>query len=116
MRFMLYEASSTSILLIDELKLIEDYIDLERLRYSNRLHVEFKTEIDNPHQQIAPLLLIHFVENAFKHGASESRFNAAFLIHIQLKNDSLIAKINNTKEENQKPKEDLANGLNNMKR
>jgi LytS/YehU family sensor histidine kinase len=72
MRFMLYEASNPRILLLDELKLIEDYISLEKLRYADRLSVEYRKKIDNPDQRIAPLLLIHFVENAFKHGAGES--------------------------------------------
>jgi LytS/YehU family sensor histidine kinase len=116
MRFMLYDASSPTILLIDELKLIEDYIALEKLRYSDRLRVEFKSDLDFPSQRMAPLLLIHFVENAFKHGASESRFDSFISIHVELKKGMLLAKITNTTEEHQQLKEDNAIGLNNMKR
>jgi two-component system, LytTR family, sensor kinase len=116
MRFMLYEASSPTILLSDEMKLIEDYITLEKLRYSDRLRVDFRTDLDFPSQRIAPLLLIHFVENAFKHGASESRFDSLISIHIQLKKGTLLATVTNTTEENQQPKEDNAIGLNNIKR
>jgi sensor histidine kinase YesM len=116
MRFMLYESNSPRIRLIEELKLIEDYIELEKLRYADRLTVEFKTQLDKPDQPIAPLLLIHFVENAFKHGAGESRFESLIVIDVKLEKGLLTVKIINTKENvlesgNQKPI-----GLENVKR
>lgn len=116
MRFMLYEASSPQILLVDELKLIGDYIELEKLRYGDKLKIEFTTDIDNGSQTIAPLLLIHFVENAFKHGASESRFRSFISINIQLKEGLLSATIDNSKEENAAMNEDGKIGLHNIKR
>lgn len=95
MRFMLYETSSPEIPLKAELKVIGDYIELEKLRYSERLHTEFVTDIDNPDQPIAPLLLIHFVENAFKHGAGESRADVEVRISITLKQSILSVEISN---------------------
>lgn len=97
MRFMLFETRQATIVLQDELRLIRDYIELERLRYGNRLEVTYEEHLDDPNQRIAPLLLIHFVENAFKHGASESRSDARIKILITLKNGLLIAQIDNTK-------------------
>lgn len=99
MRFMLFETRQSTILLIDELRLIRDYIELEKLRYTNRLEVLYQEEIDNPDQRIAPLLIIHFVENAFKHGASESRADARIKISISLSNGLFQAHIDNTKAE-----------------
>lgn len=99
LRFILYDASSKFILLTDEIKLIADYVELEKLRYSERLVINFSNEIDNPSQRIAPLILIHFVENAFKHGASESRFEAKIYIEIKLVNSVLTAIFINTKGE-----------------
>ena len=116
MRFMLYEASNEKILLSDEVKLIEDYISLEKLRYTDRLKIEFKTEIDNTNQTIAPLLLIHFVENAFKHGASESRFESSISISITLHTGILVARIRNTKEANAAIGNEGKIGLDNIKR
>lgn len=117
MRFMLQEASNPAILLRDELALIEDYIALEKLRYTDRLQIEFSTTLDNPNQQIAPLLLIHFVENAFKHGASESRFESSITICIELKNGTLHASIVNTIGETvHTQKEDGHIGLTNVKK
>ncbi|MCE2994161.1 MAG: sensor histidine kinase [Cyclobacteriaceae bacterium] len=116
MRFMLYEASHEDILLLQEIKLIGDYIELEKLRYSNRLTIQFETDIDNPAQRIAPLILIHFVENAFKHGVGESRFESSILIRITLQNGVLKALIENSVEANQGCSEVAKIGLANIKR
>lgn len=116
MRFMLYEAGSKQILLLDELKLIEDYISLEKLRYASKLNITFQTEIDNPSQTIAPLLLIHFVENAFKHGASESRFESSITIRIIVTKGVLQASIKNSKEADLTESSEGKIGLNNIKR
>ncbi len=116
MRFMLYEVNSSTLSLSQELKLIDDYIALEKLRYSDRLQVNFITEVDNAEQQIAPLLLIHFVENAFKHGAGESRFESIISIHIKLVNKVLSAHISNSKENLLQPDQDRRIGLDNIKR
>lgn len=99
MRFMLYEASKKHILLVEEIRIINDYLELERMRYNGRLNIVFKHELDDDSQTIAPLLIIHFVENAFKHGASEARFEAKILISVKLEKGMLTTEIVNTKEE-----------------
>ncbi|MCW5912930.1 MAG: sensor histidine kinase [Cyclobacteriaceae bacterium] len=116
MRFMLYEAGHSTILLTDELKLIQDYIELEKLRYGDRLSVTYAEEVDNPHQTIAPLILIHFVENAFKHGASESRFDSFIIIKISLRNHVLNATIINSKASGSISKPENPIGIENIKR
>lgn len=117
MRFMLYEASKSDILLTEEIRMIEDYISLERLRYTDRLSITFNSAVDNPNQRIAPLLLIHFVENAFKHGLSESRSDAFIKIDITLKNDLLEASISNSKADKITKDESASSiGLENIKR
>lgn len=117
MRFMLYNTNQSTILLSDELGLIEDYLSLERLRYTDRLRIAYTKSIDNEQQRIAPLLLIHFVENAFKHGASESRFNSFIDIDIQLQKGILTACIFNSKNpEAQSTELSSSIGLDNIKR
>lgn len=96
MRFMLFEAGNSRILLRNEIGLINDYIELERLRYTDRLSVNFKHELDNVDQEIAPLLLIHFVENAFKHGVSETHHSSFVNIDIKLLRGLLSATIVNS--------------------
>jgi two-component system, LytTR family, sensor kinase len=96
MRFMLFEAGHSRIMLRNEITLIENYIELERLRYTDRLAIDFKHELDNPDQEIAPLLLIHFVENAFKHGISETHSSSFINIDIKLQANLLSVIIKNS--------------------
>ena len=98
LRFMLYETRKSSVKTGDEIKMLEDYINLERIRYSDRLSITFNKEIDNESEQIAPLLLLPFVENAFKHGASENRFESFIRIDLKLDSGLLYFNIENTKE------------------
>lgn len=116
MRFMLYDAGQSSILLSDEIRLIQDYISLEQLRYTDQLQVTFKQSVDNPDQRIAPLLLIHFVENAFKHGTSESRVQPYVSVHIMLLNRVLEATIANSKGTTQAVRSESPIGMNNVRR
>ncbi|MGZ8559376.1 MAG: sensor histidine kinase, partial [Chitinophagaceae bacterium] len=116
LRFMLYESRSNSITIAQELRVLNDYIELERIRYNERLTINFTKSIDNETQPIAPLILLPFVENAFKHGASETRFNSFINIHVQLSNGRLIFRIENSKEDEEKGpvKENI--GLSNVRR
>jgi len=97
-RFILRNGTVSEIKLEDEIKIITDYIELEKLRYGNRLNITFDIETDNPKEMIAPLLLLPFVENSFKHGASESRFNSFINIKLKLVNQHLFFTIANSKE------------------
>ena len=98
LRFILYDGSMPEIKIIDEIKIINDYIELEKLRYGERLNINFKIDIDNQNQMIAPLILLSFIENSFKHGASESRFNSSINISLLLKYGYLTFSVINSKE------------------
>jgi two-component system LytT family sensor kinase len=116
LRFMLYETKNEQIRISDELKILDDYIELEKLRYNDRLTISFIREIDNENEQIAPLLLIPFVENAFKHGASESRFESFINLEMNLHDGILEFYIENTKEQNDKKPNEENIGLTNVRR
>jgi two-component system, LytTR family, sensor kinase len=116
LRFMLYETKNEQIRISDEIKILDDYIELEKLRYNDRLTISFLREIDNENEQIAPLLLIPFVENAFKHGASESRFESFINLEMILQNGILEFNIENSKEQNGKKINDENIGLTNVRR
>jgi two-component system, LytTR family, sensor kinase len=116
LRFMLYETKNEQIRISDEIKILDDYIELEKLRYNDRLTISFLREIDNENEQIAPLLLIPFVENAFKHGASESRFESFINLEMTLHDGILEFNIENTKEQNGKKSNDENIGLTNVRR
>lgn len=116
LRFMLYDTAKPLITIGDELKLLKDYIDLESVRYNNKLTIDFLKEIDNEQELIAPLLLLPFVENAFKHGASESRFASFIHLDVKLCGGILKFSIKNTKENNEQECKSENIGLNNVKR
>ena len=116
LRFMLYETKSERIRISDEVKVLDDYIELEKLRYNERLTLSFIREIDDENEPIAPLLLIPFVENAFKHGASESRFESFINLEMTLIGGILEFNIENSKEDVCRKANDENIGLTNVRR
>ena len=116
LRFILYESNGSLIKLTDEIKVLEDYLELEAMRYSERLTVSFEKEIENDLYQITPLLLLPFIENAFKHGISETRFESFIYINIKVKNGILNFEIENSKDETACSNSTANIGLINVKR
>ncbi|MBN8855847.1 MAG: sensor histidine kinase [Sphingobacteriales bacterium] len=116
LRFILYESSNNLITLAEEIKVIEDYLELEMIRYSDRLSVSFNKSLDGSGYRITPLLLLPFVENAFKHGISETRFESFIQIDISVKNGQLRFCIENTKDNDQHSSNGASIGLVNVKR
>ncbi|MDO8365346.1 MAG: histidine kinase [Saprospiraceae bacterium] len=96
MRFVLYECRAPRIAVMDEAKVIQDYIELEKLRYNKRLTVDYQEDMDNPLTPIAPLLLLPFVENSFKHGAGGTTGDVHILIKIVIRDSQLSYIVQNT--------------------
>lgn len=115
LRFMLYECATPKIQLTQEIKVIRDYLALERLRYGDRLDADFQLEMDDEGQSIAPLLLLPFVENAFKHGAAESRGDTWIRIRLKVKKGELEFMVQNPKDPSLKANLEGI-GLKNVKR
>ena len=116
MRYILHECSSNFVPIRKEVRIIEDYIELEQLRFDEHLEVHFNHSIDEWETDIAPLILMPFVENAFKHGASESRFGAKVLIDLQLSQQELYFRVSNTIEDTNHNKINKGVGLQNVER
>lgn len=116
LRFMLYDADKDFITLEEEIKLLENYIELEKIRYSDRLMLDFQTEIKNPDALISPMLLLPLIENAFKHGASESTRNIFIRMKITEYNNRLSVVIENSKETVRDASDSGHIGLKNVKR
>lgn len=95
--YMLYKCNGNSVTIDEEIQLIQNYIDLEELRYGDRLELVFNKNIDDSQTQIAPLILVSFIENAFKHGASGTVAIPKIKIEISVKNKQLLFSILNTK-------------------
>jgi len=116
LRFMLYESGKDLITITEEIKMLNDYLELEKIRYNERLAITFNKEIDNGAQTIAPLLLLPFIENAFKHGVSETRFNSHIYIDMKLKLGRLVFHIENSKENGNADAVKDSIGLSNVRR
>lgn len=97
LRYILHEGSRTSVPLSGELKMIDDYILLEQIRYGNRLEINKEMPADTKDLVIAPLLLLPFVENCFKHGTSQMLEQAWIRLAIDIKGTSLKMTLINAK-------------------
>ena len=97
LRYILYEGQKQLVPLKQELLMITEYINLEKIRYGNKLDVHVLTPDKADNLYIAPLLLLPFVENCFKHGASNMLENPWINLTIELKNTTLVMKLMNGK-------------------
>ncbi len=70
--YILYRIDTPKIAISNEIKIIENYIELEKIRFSNRVDINFTTDLKSQGIQIPPMLIIPFIENAFKHGVAKS--------------------------------------------
>ncbi|GAA3964173.1 sensor histidine kinase [Mucilaginibacter dorajii] len=98
MHYMLYEASENKVLLQDEIKHLESYIGIEQMRFADRLELSFQYSGDIAGKMIAPLLLLPFVENAFKHGLAEHI--GYITINLKVTGNRLFFKVENSYEPN----------------
>ena len=93
--YLLYQIDKPFVLLKDDISHIEDYIALEKMRFNETLDITFKIENSSENTQIAPMLLLPFIENSFKHGAIK---NGLFTVNISIvcKEDRIYFNIENT--------------------
>lgn len=98
LRYVLYETEVRFTEISKEIEFLYDYLDLQKIRFNKRLKVDFLVKIDEEKTQIVPLLLIPLIENAFKHGASQSTEDAFIIIHLELKSGLLQFKVENSCE------------------
>jgi LytS/YehU family sensor histidine kinase len=101
MRYHLYEGSWERVSLKKEADMLQDYIALQRIKYGDELRVDFYIEGIGPQHEIAPLLLITFVENSFKHGDAESNKDAWVNVSLSVEDGVLHFSVENSF---QKPK------------
>ncbi len=96
MSYMLYECDVPKIALSKEIEHLKNYIELEKIRYNNQLEVVFEVAGEIQDKMIAPLLLLPFIENAFKHGASKEDKPMWMNINIWSSIDKLSFTIENS--------------------
>ena len=120
MRFVLDDCRSPFIPLNAEAKIIQDLISLNLLRYNDRVKVTYEEHLETPDIAIAPLMLLPFVENSFKHGADKSTGPAQIQIRLEANTQKITFDVSNTIEldlpEHENPVEQFGIGLQNVKR
>lgn len=114
MRYVIYRGKEELVPLKDEIKYIEDYIQLQKIRLHNTLDYQFDKSVDNPNIMVPPLLFITFVENSFKHGIESAETSSLLYIELRSTEDQLYFSCTNSFE----PCEDFDSGigLDNFKR
>lgn len=115
MRYMLDESKREFVPLINELDYINTYIELQKLRLFDNVKVNLNIYGDSKNINIQPLLLIPFIENAFKHGTSSSK-NCEINVEISVKEDLLLLRVDNEIFNNVKQNINSGFGLQNIKR
>lgn len=116
MRYVLYDSEKEIVSLMNDIRFLKNYIDLMRIRYSDKVEIT----LDAPHEipeevAIPPLLLIVFVENAFKHGVS---YNQKSFIHISIfyADGRLTALISNSRPTHEEPPQSTGIGMENVRK
>lgn len=98
MRYMLYEAKKDRVDLQNEINYLTDYIELQKLRMPDKSKVVFNIEGNENDKEIEPMLLVPFLENAFKHGDIYSD-DAKIDIFLRIKETELLYKVENKIDE-----------------
>jgi hypothetical protein len=97
LKYMINDCDDPLVPLERELKLITDYIGLEKVRYGDRLDLKVEIKGDYKNKLIVPLLLIPFVENTFKHGASKMLKDPRIRLEMMIKENDFYMELSNNK-------------------
>ncbi len=113
--YMLYGCNDKYVALQKEIELIENYLALEQMRYGKRVAIQFTNKVEND-VKIAPLILLTFIENAFKHGVSQELKEAYIHIQIALEGNYIHFDITNSIAKNRVSTNKESIGLANVKK
>jgi len=116
MRYMLYDSKTDTVPLPKELEHLENYLELEKLRLRDPNFISYQLDGDSSGMMIPPMLLLSFVENAFKHGKKRVK-NPGITIDLKIEHDRLKFMVANyTLEEEANANKSGGIGLNNITR
>ena len=98
MRYVIYKGQKPYVSLAEEVSYLTDYIQLQRIRLRKKLDFQFDTSNLDSQQMLAPMLLIVFVENAFKHGIEPAEKQAFLHLKLSFENSRLFFRCQNSFE------------------
>jgi len=96
MRYIITEVNQNIVPLEKEINCISDFIDLQKLRLTDNVKLNYSVSGNSLGKKIAPMLLIPFIENAFKHGVNPDE-NSAIIIQVDITDDMLVLEVRNNK-------------------
>ncbi len=110
MRYMLYESSDTQVPLDKEMEYLKNYVELQKIRFEEDVEIRLDIEGNASSQLIEPMLMIPFVENAFKHGVG--LIQAPIIdIHLKIEEETLTFSVKNKTSEIETEDKDSASGI-----
>lgn len=96
MRYTIYDCNATYVSLSDEINYLENYISLQQVRLHQEANITFDRQISNTAAEISPMVLIVFLENAFKHGIYGTKPNEFVKMHINASDSEINFKLENS--------------------
>lgn len=96
MQYVIEDCNKPAVLLKQEIVFLESYIELEKLRYEKDTLIEVNVKGDPGDRVIVPMLLIQFVENAFKHGMKEKSEHNWMKVDLEVQQDELQFRVENS--------------------
>ena len=96
LRYLIYASQKTSISLAEEVRFLEDYMAMERLRLGEKCELVFEKSGDISSKSLSPFLLIPFVENAFKHGSFATVAESYIHVTLQVEGANLLFEVKNS--------------------
>jgi len=114
MRYILYEADQKTVLLSKEIDFLSSYVTAERIRHQEQINISFDAQGIKADARIEPLLLLPFIENAFKHGLEEETKSGFVHIVICETDEDLTLQVSNSKPELIRVKSPAGIGINNV--
>ena len=96
MRYTIYECNGTHVLISQEIKYLENYIDLQQIRHHKKANIEFLKYLGEEDVKICPMVLIVFLENAFKHGVDDAEGDAFVKLQLETTHNMLRFRVENS--------------------
>lgn len=116
LRYMLTDCNKPLVNLGTEIRMLNHYIELEKSRMDKRLQITMHTKGDIDDYQIAPLLLLPFVENSFKHGVRHGLDPVWVALHADVTDEKLSFRLINSKPDEPEPVKSTGIGLQNIRK
>lgn len=114
--YMLYDCNKSEVSLENEIKMLKDYMALEKMRYGDKLEMNIQVKVDADYHKIAPLLLLHFVENSFKQCGNKMTEQPWINLEMQIEKHVLDMKLMNGKPLNSEISNNEEDNLNQAKK